>query len=718
MPIQSRLRCCCRLLALLLVCSAASAFARSSTFTLNQILRYPYPTQLVAAPAGARFAWVLNEQGVRNIYTAAAPDYTPHRVTNYRNDDGQEITHLQFSHDARYLVYVRGGDHDANWPARGHIQPDPNSSPKQPEMQVWSVPVAGGTPILLGQGDAPAISPTSDEVAFIHVQDHQVWSAEVTGKGSAGRLFFDEGKDSGLHWSPNGKRLAFVSGRGDHAFIGVFTSDDQPIQYLAPSTGRDDEPRWSPDGKQIAFVRRPGRGGKPQAILELHPHPWAIWTAMPGGGAHLVWQSPNTQRGSFPQTAGHANLHWTADNRLVFLADLDGWPHLYTIRGDGGKPHLLTPGHFMVEDVVETPDDKTLIYNANTGDRAHDLDRRHLFRVNAGSGKPVELTPGTGLQWAPVVTGDGRELAFIGAGAKRPPLPEIMPVGGGHPRALGANRIPKDFPTAQLVVPRDVVMKASDGLTIHGQLFEHAGGAAKKPGIIFVHGGPSRQMLLGWHYMGYYANAYAVNQYLANHGYVVLSVNYRLSIGYGHTFHHPKHWGPTGAAEYKDVLAGAAYLQQLDDVDPQRIGIWGGSYGGYLTALALARNSDRFKAGVDLHGVHDWSLLIKHWFSAQHQGYQKGDLKEAMRVAWKSSPDSAIADWTSPVLLIQGDDDRNVPFHQMVDLARRLDKAGVSYEELVIPNEIHGFLRHQSWLTADTAAVNYFARVLRGHKRS
>ena len=110
--------------------------------------------------------------------------------------------------------------------------------------------------------------------------------------------------------------------------------------------------------------------------------------------------------------------------------------------------------------------------------------------------------------------------------------------------------------------------------------------------------------------MDYYSNAYAVNQYLAAHGFVVLSVNYRLGIGYGRAFHHPEHAGYAGAAEYQDVVAGARFLQSLPSVDGKRIGVWGGSYGGYLTALALARNSDIFKAGVDLHGVHDWSRLM------------------------------------------------------------------------------------------------------------
>ena len=169
-------------------------------------------------------------------------------------------------------------------------------------------------------------------------------------------------------------------------------------------------------------------------------------------------------------------------------------------------------------------------------------------------------------------------------------------------------------------------------------------------------------MLLGWHYMDYYSNGYAVNQYLAAHGFVALSVNYRLGIGYGRAFHHPEHAGYAGAAEYQDVLAGARFLQSLPSVDGKRLGIWGGSYGGYLTALALARNSDIFKAGVDLHGVHDWSRLMDELAGKQATRYEKGDREKAMEVAWEASPDAQIDNWKSPVLLIQGDDDRNVRF--------------------------------------------------------
>ena len=699
---------------LMVILASVARAGQKGPFTLEQVRSYPYPSELATSLTGSRIAWVFNEQGIRNVWVAEGPDFKARRLTDYRDDDGQELTNLVLSHDGNYVVYVRGGDHDSNWAGTGNLQPDPASSPVQPKMEIWSVAFSGGAPKLLAEGDLPVPSPLGNRVAFI--KDHQIWAVPIDGSNPAARLLFCRGQSSSPEWSPDGTQLAFVSAREDHAFIGIFSSDKEPIRYMAPSTSFDSSPKWSPDGTQIAFVRRLGRGGKPQTTLDLHPNPWSIWVAdSKEGKGHAAWKSSNTPLGSFPQTAGTANLNWGSAGRLVFLADLDGWPHLYSVAAAGGAPMLLTPGNFMDEYITMTPDRKYVVYNANTGTDQDDDDRRHLFKVAVDSAAPMALTSGTGLEWTPLVTGDGQSVAFIGAGAQAPPLPMVVGINGGKPVAIGADRIPADFPANDLVVPRKVVVRAEDGIQVHCQLFEKSGGEDKKPAIIFVHGGPPRQMLLGWHYMDYYTNGYAVNQYLANHGYIVLSVNYRLGIGYGHSFHHPEHAGSRGAAEYKDVLAGGRYLQQYKGADPKRIGIWGGSYGGFLTALALARNSDVFAAGVDLHGVHDWSAYMKAALADDDQRFEKSDTRKALEVAWSSSPVASIASWKSPVLLIQGDDDRNVQFHQMVDLVRRLQEAGVPFEEMVIPDEIHGFLRHRSWLQVDRATVDYFDRVFGVH---
>jgi dipeptidyl aminopeptidase/acylaminoacyl peptidase len=215
-------------------------------------------------------------------------------------------------------------------------------------------------------------------------------------------------------------------------------------------------------------------------------------------------------------------------------------------------------------------------------------------------------------------------------------------------------------------------------------------------------------MLLGWHYMNYYSNAYAMNQFLASRGYVVLSVNYRSGIGYGLDFREAINYGAAGASEYNDVQGAGMYLRSRADVDPARIGLWGGSYGGYLTAMGLARSSDLYAAGVDLHGVHDWNQELRNWVPS----YNPEAHADAARVAWESSPMSSVKTWHSPVLLIHGDDDRNVPFSETVDLADALRKQGVQFEELIFPDEIHDFLLHRSWIAAYTAAAGFFDRHL------
>ena len=520
-----------------------------------------------------------------------------------------------------------------------------------------------------------------------------------------------------------------MSNRGDHSFIGLFTPA-QPIRYVAPSTSRDSSPAWSPDGRQIAFVRQPGVGGAPRSPLVQAPSPWAILIAQPDATDRDLHATPDAitavTSGNAPvdpilRNPGGLGLWWAADDRLVFLSYRDGWPHLYSMHHptEGGRPTLLTPGSFMVEQVTLTPDRRFVIYNANAGPDRGDVDRRHLFKVPVSAATPAPLTSGAGIEWSPVVLADGQTVACLTSDAQRPPLPAVVPMTGGSPRVIAGNHLAADFPSAQLVTPEQVVFRANDGVEAHGQLFRPAGGDARKPAVVYVHGGGPRQMLLGWHYRWEYANDYGENQYLVSRDFIVLSVDYRLSVGYGQAFQFPERSGARGASEYLDILAAGRYLQARSDVDPRRIGIWGASYGGYLTALALGRNSDVFAAGVDMHGVHDRLQAVSPaqlTRAAVSDGVTEADLRRALKVEFESSPISAVGTWKSPVLLIHGDDDRTVDFHQTVDLERRLLEQGVKVDELILPDDVHDALLWRNWRAAFTATAQFFERTLRNVK--
>jgi len=692
--------------------------------------KYPFPTELTASASGGRIAWAFNEEGRRNIYVAEGPDYVPRKLTGYTKDDGQEITSLQISGDGKWVVFVRGGDHGANWD--DDLPVDPGFATEPFKVQVGVVAFAGGAVRYISEGDEPLVAPDGRRVVFI--KSGQVWTAGLDtaavggGAGAAGaaakNLFTTRGNVGSLQWSPDGKRLLFVVGRGDHSIIGIYTSGSSELKWVAPSFGRNESPQWSPDGSRIVFVRRAGSGGAPDSLLVNRPVPWGIYVAdTVSGEPVLLYKAPVTLRGSYPGTDGGVNLHWAAGNTIVFLSYVDGWPHLYSLDAAGGpdaKPILLTPGKFMCEDIRMSVDRRYMVFAANTGSERDDIERRHVGMVSVDKADMRVMTPGKGLEWTPVITGDGRHLVFLSATAQRPPLPAVMELSGGSAdagrgmRVLAEDRIPADFPMASLVTPRQVVFTAPDGVEVHADLFEPAGGARRRPAIVYVHGGPPRQMLLGWHYSDYYSNAYASNQYLASLGFVVLSVNYRLGIGYGYEFHHPAHAGAEGAAEYKDVKAAGEWLRRQKFVDSSRVGIYGGSYGGFLTALALGRDSKLFAAGVDFHGVHDW-INGTSLSSAYRDRYEKApDYELALKTAWQSSPVSAIAGWKSPVLVIQGDDDRNVRFSQSVDLVNRLEKKGIPYETMMIVDDTHHWMRFSNAVRVYGAAADFFVRHFMG----
>jgi len=167
-------------------------------------------------------------------------------------------------------------------------------------------------------------------------------------------------------------------------------------------------------------------------------------------------------------------------------------------------------------------------------------------------------------------------------------------------------------------------------------------------------------------------------------------------------------YGATGASEYQDVAGAGLYLRSRADVEPKRIGLWGGSYGGYLTALGLARASHLFAAGVDLHGVHEWVRDIQDTRPGSAQMKE-----EFQRRAWESSPLASVDTWRSPVLLIHGDDDRNVAFNQTVQLVDELRKRKIEFEELIFPDEVHDFLLQKNWLRAYRAAAGFLDRRLK-----
>ncbi|MDP4711494.1 MAG: prolyl oligopeptidase family serine peptidase [Saprospiraceae bacterium] len=686
------------LILFLLALSQLPALAQGS-FSIEAVMSAPFPTDLVAAPVGDQVAWVYNVEGERNIWLAEGPDFTGRQLTAWKGDDGQEITSLSFSPDGKKIVYVRGAAPNR----RGEI-PNPDLIPDGAKQEIWLLTIADGKSSRLDAGREPVFSPDGKRLAY--VKGGQVWVREMIGEQSSRQAFTIRGSAGSLRWSPLSTQLAFVSSRGDHAFVGVYDFDSSALRYLNPSVDKDNHPAWSPDGRSIAFLRFPNRRSNLPFEPRREGYPFSLWVAdARSGSAQEIWRA-NTGRGSvFKEIAAANQIFWGAGNRIVFPWEGAGWTQLYSVAAKpGAVPVNLSPGEHEVQYVHLSPDGKNMYYSCNRDD----IDRQHIWKASLDGSSISQVTRGKGIEWLPVVTAGSGQVTFLAATGTHPAYAAMLK--NNAPAALAPDAMPADFPLGKLVEPEQVIFSAADGMRIHGQLFlpKNRKAGQKYPALLFFHGGSRRQMLLGFHHRSYYHHSYAMNQWLADQGYVVLSVNYRSGIGYGMEFREALNYGATGASEFNDVLGAGLYLKNRPDVDPGKIGLWGGSYGGYLTAMGLAKAPDLFAAGVDIHGVHDWNVVIKNFVP----DYNPEARPDFAKLAFDASPLAYIKDWRAPVLLIHGDDDRNVPFSETVDLAESLRAQGVEFEQLIFPDEVHSFLLHRNWVAAFRASLDFFNRKL------
>ena len=669
---------------------APALAARPADLTIEEVMQAPYPSSLIASTKGNSAAWVFDAKGCRNVWLSQGGH--ARAITAYTLDDGFDIGDLALAPDAGSVAFVRGQSIEDDTPANVANSPD-GAAPKE----VFLASAAGGAPRKLGVGHSPSFSPDGTRLIFI---DKARILSTATADGSAVTpIIGDQGRIASAAFSPDGKKLAFVSGRKQHSLIGVYDFAAKTVTWLSPSLDQDISPTFSADSTQVAFIRVPSEKGM-VFISHRSGEPWSIWVANAANGeGRRVWVADAGAGSVFHGTLSPRNLLWSSRNELVFPWEKTGWLQLYAVPARGGSVRSVTKGQFEVVHMALIADGRRLVYSSN-----EDADRMHVWSVDFQAGQPSPVAKDKAIEDYPQISGDGTIFALQSDATK--PLQPVVLASGGKWQQL-VPEASASFPSAKLVTPEAITFTAKDGQLAHGQLFlpRDTGSSKPHPAIMFFHGGPRRQMLVGFNPMGAYNWMYALNQRLAAEGYVVISVNYRGGIGYGLDYREAQNFGPDGGSELNDLLGAVTYLQNRKDVDPHKLGIWGASYGGLMTALGLARASKDIAVGVDYAGVYHWaSFLASVGLPLDAEG--------AAKRGFDSSPVATIDQWHSPVLVVQADDDRNVPLQQSLELIQDLRAHHIEHEEIVFPNEIHDLTRYSSWIALFKATDEYLNRHL------
>jgi dipeptidyl aminopeptidase/acylaminoacyl peptidase len=683
------------ILVLIAVSSAKSATADLGE-EFSRLSGTSYTTTIAAASRSDTVAWVTTRQGDVALWVANGPHYQPRQVVNLKGDTGDVIDGLSLSPDGRWLAFTRGPSDAPN----GRV-PNPAGLVNGLEDALWLVATDGGEPKKIAAG-ASGASFAPDSVRFVFVLDTRVLISKVesTSHGSNSEppktLFKDFGDIDSLTWSPVGDAVAFTSARPGHSLVGVFRLGDDRVHYVSPSVHRDVQVTWSLDGRRLAILRLPGvaTGEIPNVMTDSR---FAILVADAAGSvATEIYRSPGFDANG--DTTG--SLHWLRDGRVAFLSDVDGYSHLYAVDPLTRRVSQLSHGRCDEETIVVNAAGDTLATSGNCFDQG----RREVAIWTLGADPWNRISSGLSVATDPVFVGTGKTLLYRSATYDRPQTPAIG--------WLGSERmLSKDESSGKqsMQLPEVIHLTAPDGTPLSAVWFAPLGvkPGQHAPAVVYVHGGPIRQMMPAWHMNAYYAYVYAANQLLARHGIGVLAINYRTGVGFGRAFRNAERYGPNGLSELQDVVAAGDYLRLLPGIDPARIGIYGGSYGGHLTANALGRRSDLFKAGVVWHGIYDFTQWATNNGHPSRLSTSWGNTEATRDLAYQSSAISQISTWRSPVLLISGDDDRNVDFAETISLYRALEDAQVPVSAYVLPNEVHSFLQFSSWTQVIDRTVSF-----------
>lgn len=706
--------CWCLLAMLPTLAQAKEAFTLDQSLAAHATLRLN-EADLAMACDGSTLAWIEG----RSVFVAVAPEFATRALATVSDDSRPTAVHV--SPDGRSVFYSAGAVTPAFAP---HLEKDDRS--------LWRVDLHDGKPALrvatakgVPLGDELAFSPDGD--TFVTTRGAMLYEHRVVAGLLHSRPLLPNDAQhyaavhlSNVVFSPDGKQLAFVSWRkAGQSYVAIYDFASGTARYIDPSIYQDLSPTWSPDSRRLAFVRSPGnwtreyrfspqREGAPWSLAVVDRNdttPRTLWRADLGSGSVFrpfgtgSWLEANIES---------SQLLWTASGRILFPWEKSGWVSLYSISAQGGPALAHTPGQGEIASPMLAPGGRDVIYASTIDDTA----RLHVWQVPVAGGTPRRLTQGNGVEHSPRALAGGH-LAYIGNVEGRMPNRRMLLQADGRQRAL-ATSVEDESQRAlwsRFVDVQVLPLDADDAVRSYHLLMIPEGAPPKGgfPVIVSSKGGPAGRVSPG---NGVYT---ALGQFAVSRGYVFVEMNYRGGTGFGLDYRLPDNRGATGGSEVRDIEALARYLASRKDVNPNRIGILGGSYGGFIVGLALTRLPQYFAAGVHMSGVADWVIELKR--DQQMEGGANAPpeylpLSERMRIedlAFASSPTARLAAWRAPTLFTMGELDTSGHMEGIIDLGYRLMEQGTHVEFSIAPEAGHTGLRARP----PERAFEFFERTLR-----
>jgi dipeptidyl aminopeptidase/acylaminoacyl peptidase len=686
--------------------------AAKNRLTIEQLIDIKHPSSPVWSPDGRKVAFIWERAGVSNIYVSNLQGRAePTALTSY--SDGR-LRRIFFSPDGQTIYFARNGD-------------------------LWRVAVTGGEPhpawrTALGDGDFVP-SPDRTRIA-VAVNNGEGQGSDLVVRslsdGSQAKIAHHDISIDSPAWSPDGSEICYAGGAKLIAHDSSPAYSGRKLIYANPeyvpgvlyavsssggpplaigTTGDYDAFSWV-DSTRIVFARQSNqfktrtiylanlRDGQPKPIHE--------------DNEEKFWSLPDWETGTEPQPSPDG--HW-----IAFLSDQDGWDHIYVIPSTGGTPIQITKGHFEAWRLVWSHDSTRIAFDANEPDRPGD---RRVGIATLGAdpahANVTYITEGRGTNIEPRWSRDDSRLVYQHTDTRNSAdLYVIDATANAKPIRL-SDSMPKGIDRSSFVEPEFVHYPGPDGQSVPAWLFvpQDMDRSKKHPAIIWIHGDGINQNYDGWHVQRNYAVYYSMHQYLLQQGYVVIAPDYRGSIGYGRDWRNGVYMD-VGGNDAKDAWMAADYLKTLPYVDSSRMGVWGLSYGGFFTLIAMTDQPTLFRTGIDVAGVVDYEMYYNDPYHGDWTESRIGTPQQNPKVYAKASPISHIDRLARPLLVLHGTADVNVPFIEsvwLIDQALKKNK-GDLVTFMMYPGEFHYFTREHVLLDAWHRVDDYFAMYLQPEGR-